>query len=842
MQLPVELLAPAGSSEALRAAVQNGADAVYLGGKLFSARQYADNFGDQELLEALRYCHIYGVKVYVTVNTLVHDGELGSALEYLRFLYNSGVDAVIMQDIGLIRAAAQVLPDLTIHGSTQMTVHNSPGIEILKEFGVKRVVLAREMSLENIAHLRKKTDMELEIFIHGALCVSYSGQCLLSSMIGGRSGNRGRCAQPCRLPYKLSDGDCEVSKKSDFSHLLSPKDLNLLEHLPKVLDAGVCGLKIEGRMKRPEYVAVVVRVYREALDRLARDPEHYFVTSQEIQDLAQVFNREFTTGYFLGNPGQGLMSLDRPNNRGVFLGRVQKVDRETSRVRVRFEAAVADGDSVEFWVTSGGRKEITIDGLFKDGCPVGRAEKGETAEIQLQSTKGVHRGDRIFKTQDANLMSSAKQTFSSPVQIRKISLDLSVRVSPEKPMEISVKDERGNHFVVKSEKLAEQARNRPLTPDTIRQQLDRLGNTPFAIGKVEYHIEGDAILPLSEINNLRRKIISLLEEARSSVFIPKAVSSARLREAFGGLRELETETKNKKCYRQQITVSAGDPESAEAAIAGGAGRIYIGGETLRGRAMSLKAVEGVINSGRKNGVEVFFALPRIWHESELEEQRDLVRRVSELGPTGFSAGNLGSLELLRNLGVAKIHGDHPLNVFNRQAVSCLLEKGLNSYTLSLELNMQEIRQFETELKAAECVVHGWPSLMVSEHCVLCSGAGVGAGQCKSACSGSSGLVDRMNLTFPVRTDTKCRMYLYNAKELCLVENLDELAAMGVGFFRIEAKIQGARYVEKVVSVYKDMLSRVVEGIYSKEEGTAAREFLESGSPQGITKGHYFRGV
>jgi len=842
LKIQVELLAPAGSPEALRAAVQNGADAVYLGGKHFSARQYASNFGDEELLEAVRYCHIYGVKVYVTVNTLVHNRELENALEYLRFLYNNGVDAVIMQDVGLIRAAAGTLPGLTIHGSTQMTIHNSSGIQVLRGLGVKRVVLAREMTLSDIALIKRLTGMELEMFVHGALCICYSGQCLLSSMIGGRSGNRGRCAQPCRLPYSLIRDENDNGEKAGFSHLLSPKDLNLLEHLPEIIQAGVSGLKIEGRMKRPEYVAVVVKVYREALDRYARDPEGYSVSPGEMEELAQVFNREFTSGYLFGDPGRELMSPDRPNNRGVFAGRVQKIDWETGRVAVRLETGLAAGDVVEIWITQGGRKEITVEKLYKGDTVVDRADRGEVVQIEVRSAKGIRNGDRIFKTHDAGLMSEAKKTYTSPVRKRKIPLDLKVSLHIGKPMKISVEDDLGNHLVVESEKHGEEARNRPLTADVIKQQLDRLGNTPFALRQVEYDLGERVILPLSEINNLRRKMVSVLEEIHAQAFIPGAVTSGQLWEAFNDINKASAEAENISLIPPfQVSVSVGDQESAMAAIENGAGRIYIGGETFRGKDMSFGAIAGIIDSGRRGGVDVFFALPRIWHEEELEELTTLVGEVRDLKPSGFTAGNLGSLGLLRKLGVGPIHGDYPLNVFNRQTVLFLREHGVETFCLSPELNIQEIGQFGRLLQSAECLVHGWPPLMVSEHCVLTSRTD-GRTECTQTCRRGAKLLDRMNLAFPVKTDTKCRTYLFNAKELCLVENLEDLAGKGVGFFRIEAKKEGPGYVENAVSLYSGILRSIRAGTYSKEEGAYARESLEALSPQGITKGHYFRGV
>lgn len=848
MVLP-ELLAPAGSPEAARAAVQNGADAIYLGGKAFSARQFANNFGDEELRDVLRYCRIYGVKVYVTVNTLVHNQELESALEYLRFLYELGVDAVIMQDPGLIRCTRRVLPDLEIHGSTQMTINNSLSVEMLRDMGLKRVVLAREMSLKDIASVRARTDVELEVFIHGALCIAYSGQCLLSSMIGGRSGNRGRCAQPCRLPYVLEETDKANGSAGDtgnrnYSHLLSPKDLNLIQHLPELIEAGVSGLKIEGRMKRPEYVAVVVQTYRQVLDRYSQDPDNYRVTEKELQDLAQVFNREFTTGYLLDNPGQGLMNPDRPNNRGVFLGRVQKVDQGTGQVTVRTEVGLGIGDEVEFWVTSGGRKEEKIHRLS-----VGNAERdyvgpGEKVELHLSSTRGIHGGDRVFKTYDSQLMTEAKKSYTSPAPKRKIPISLDVYLHQGEPLKLTGTDDRGNRLEVTSEMPAEEARKRPLTQESLGDQLNRMGNTPFKIESISFDLGQQAIIPVSVINQCRRQLVEELEAIRSKKSaIPKSPKYSAtdfrvsLEKAFKDCPAVDAKE------IPQISVSVGDAASGRIALETGAKRIYIEEENFRGRGTTLEEIEDLVRMAGTLGAEVYLSLPRILEEKRLEMMRARVSEYLSLNPSGYSCSNLWAVKLLHSLGAKNLHADYPLNVFNKQAACFLLDKGAASYALSLELNMQEISQFGSLLRLGECVVHGWPPLMVSRHCVLNSREQGDCKACNQACRKSFGLKDRMNLTFPVKTDNECYMYLMNSKEMCLIENLEELTRLGMKWLRIEAKTEGADYVQRVVPEYVKVLQMLISGSNRfSEAAAAARERLEKASPQGITKGHFFRGV
>ena len=420
MHIP-ELLAPVGSRESLIAAVDNGADAVYFGGTLFSARQYASNFDREELLWAIDYVHARGVRAYVTVNTLIKDAELDEAADYLQFLCNAGADAVIVQDIGILKLLRGHIPNLPVHASTQMTIHNTEGVKFLQEMGVKRVVLAREMSLDEIKRIKSETCIEIETFIHGALCFSYSGQCLLSSMIGGRSGNRGYCAQPCRKKYRA--GDVE-------GYLLSPKDLNMSEHIPALVEAGIDSFKIEGRMKRPEYVAGIVRVYRRLIDRYIQAPSRFRVTDEEKHTLLQLFNRGFTNGYFFGNPGSELMSRKYPHNRGTRIGTV--VDHETriGMVSITLTAPLRTGDGIGF----GGRDTgVTVKGMFIGKKMVNTADQGSTVKVPLDDE--VETGEPVFKTYDSLLMASLEIKNN-----RKIPVKMSFKAHVNEPVELRISD------------------------------------------------------------------------------------------------------------------------------------------------------------------------------------------------------------------------------------------------------------------------------------------------------------------------------------------------------------------------------------------------------------------
>ena len=354
----VELLAPAGNFDALKAAVNAGADAIYLAGENFGARAYAQNFSRENLADAVKFSHLRDVKIHVTANTILSDDELENFADYIKFLKKIHVDAILVQDLGAAKIIRTVAPEIPLHASTQMTIHNLEGVKFLEKIGFSRVVLSRELSLAEIEKISKNSSIETEIFIHGAICVCYSGQCLMSSMIGGRSGNRGRCAQPCRLPYKLVDANGKnFLENSAGEYILSPKDFNTLEILPKILQTGVNSLKIEGRMKRPEYVATVVKVYRDAIDGV--------ISTDSQKKLAQIFNRDFTTAYLEKNPGKNFISDKRPNNRGVLVGRVTKI--AENKITLKTSEKISVGDQIEIWVKVGGRVTFTVENFSNDG-------------------------------------------------------------------------------------------------------------------------------------------------------------------------------------------------------------------------------------------------------------------------------------------------------------------------------------------------------------------------------------------------------------------------------------------------------------------------------------------
>lgn len=860
-----ELLAPAGGWEALRAAMANGADAVYLGGKQFSARQSADNFDSEELRRAVDYVHLRGGRLYVTVNTLLDDGELEAGLNYLRFLYETGVDAVILQDLGVARLVRRALPELEIHASTQMTVHSLPGVELMKELGFQRVVLSREVSLENIKYIRENSPVELETFIHGALCVCYSGECLMSSLIGGRSGNRGRCAQPCRLQYTLVDEKGRaLSDEKLGSHLLSPRDLNSVEFLPELIKAGICSFKIEGRMKRPEYVATVIRVYREAIDRYLDDPGHYRVPEEAKRDLRQIFNRDFTPGYYFGNPGVELMSYKRPNNRGLKLGRVTGYNPRNKTAELLLEDELRLGDGLEIWVTQGGRQGIIVQRMTVKGRQVEEASPGEKVLVEIPGKVGI--GDRVFKTFDAGLMARARESYEHPKHGRKIPLQVKVQVRAGEPLRVFLEDDRGNRTQGETGFLAEAALKRPLTEDAVYKQVDRLGNTPFIINTFTADIAGELMVPVSEINEARRQAVEKLEAMRLEPYkrelvrdwekrVREALKITRGRQETGAgvaQRRLEfagqREGSPRKGFGPVLAVSVTRFSSLKAAVDKGADRVYLGGESFRHEeSLTARVIAQALEYCHSKGVQFVLSTPRVLQDDELAAYWPKVREALGLGLDGILVANLGLAGLLlEEGGSTPLLADFPLNIYNRQAVACLGELGFSQVTLSPELTLEQVAAMQGQAMVdKECLVHGFIPMMISEYCVVgCTLGGKRAGEkCRVPCQGRRfGLKDRMNFVFPLAMDQYCHLHVFNPKELCAVEELGLLAGAGIRSFRLELKLKDSREVGEVTGIYRKELDR-----YLKEKGrwqpsAEAKEALTALSPAGVTKGHYFRGV
>ena len=498
-----ELLAPAGNMESLRAAIEAGCDAVYVGGYMFGARSFAGNFSDDELRDAVLLCHLYGVKLYVTVNTLIYEDEVDLFVSYVDYLVSISVDALIMQDLGMIDLVHQLYPEFELHASTQMHVHNLNGVLQAEKLGMKRVVLARETSVDLIREIKSQTDLELEIFVHGALCISYSGQCLMSSLIGGRSGNRGTCAGSCRKGYSFISDDKQVNDR-DHNYLLSTKDLMTLEYIGELIDIGVESFKIEGRMKRPEYVYYVVSLYRKAIDQYCSTGK-IDIQKQDIYDLKKIFHREFTKGFLFHERNQNIVQTYRPNHLGVPVGEVLKSNGNKIFIRLTDDLACGDGIRIIGDSDTG----LMITKMFCEGMDVKQAFSGSVVAIPYD--QNVKSNCKVVKTTDERQLSDLKTRIQ--LHLRKVMIEGKLTIHLNQPMCLEVSDGK-NVVQAYSECVVENAIKAPLTEDRVRKQMNRMGDFVYAFSHLSIEIDDDVFVVISELNELRRRALSMLNDKR----------------------------------------------------------------------------------------------------------------------------------------------------------------------------------------------------------------------------------------------------------------------------------------------------------------------------------------
>ena len=547
----IELLSPVGDFECLKAAVQNGADAVYFGAGSFSARAFAANFDDDALKEAITYAKVRGVKTNLTLNTLIKNDEINDAIKLAEKAYNYGIDAIIVQDLGLARYLIKNFPGLAIHASTQMSVHNLEGVLELQKLGFSRVVLSRELSLQEIEHICKNSNVEIEVFTHGALCISYSGQCLFSSMVGGRSGNRGKCAQPCRLPYELfsysstvstsqgmlastssfnlASASSEILTSLDKGYLLSPRDLCGLDYLPELVDAGVTCLKIEGRMKTPEYVATVTRIYRKYLDLAQDNKSEYKINPQDKTELLQVFNRGgFSSGHLESTPNKNLIYKDKSNNMGIYLGTISNFNNNKGHISLTVskdsDVTVRVGDKISVENKKHETSTYTISELMIQDKNVPQATCGD--KIKIGRMKGnISVGDKIYKIADKLLTTSALETLNK--ENRKVNLNCKMIVKRNQPVELYISDSNSHEVKITSDIIPVEAINSPITQERLSVQLSKTNNTPFHFENIEIDLEdGLYIQGISAINELRRQALAqyealLVQSFRRNLKLPR---------------------------------------------------------------------------------------------------------------------------------------------------------------------------------------------------------------------------------------------------------------------------------------------------------------------------------
>ncbi|MEG0997683.1 MAG: DUF3656 domain-containing protein [Clostridiales bacterium] len=824
-----ELLLPAGKFESLKAALANGADAVYLGGSQYGARAGAGNFNDDEMKKAVKLCHSRGVKIYVTMNTLLSDDELAAALDYGKFLYDLGVDALIVQDLGLAGAIKKLLPNFRLHSSTQMSVHNVVTAKWAYKFGFKRVILAREMTLAEIKEIREAVpELELEVFCHGAICICYSGQCLMSSLIGGRSGNRGFCAQPCRMNYQLWD-NFQGSLSGEPSHLLSPRDMNTLEHLKELTDLGVVSFKVEGRMRRPEYVASVGRVYRHTLDSIETNENK--ISQEDKNIVEQVFNRDFTTGYLHGNPGINLMSHQRPNNRGVLLGRVKQVDGKI--ITLDLEKQLKLGDGIEIWVKVGGRIGCTVSDIRVDNAKVSVAYPGELAEIQIPGRIG--KGDRVFMTYDSQLMNQALDSYENLDE--DVALYIYAKAELGKNLYFKADDQKGNTVELTSNYIVEAAKKTPTDIAMVKKQLSRLGGSGFFLQDLTADLDENIILPASVLNNARREIVEKLDNNlfRRYPVVQDYKFAEKKAEVLGIVKE-----KNKHS-EPKIGVKVRDIYQMDAALDSGADTIYFaphfGLEDVSPDAWKKIAV---INE--KYPDLLVFALPRINQDAKKKKLYENIENALEHGFTRFLLGQTGDIELKEKYPMIKeLRSEFSQNVYNNQTAKELYEMGYSMVTASLELTKEGLEALSRTKGDKEVIVHGRLPMMVSRHCLI--GAVLGKEKnkvpCGKPCHGQTYyLKDRMDMLFPVLGDRFHNFYVYNCKDLALIDELNHL--LHFQSWRIEGQFYDIGSLKETISLYLTGREQVLsKGEYQKDMLFSS---LQIYSQTGFTKGHFYRGV
>ena len=789
-----ELLAPAGNWDCAKAAIENGADAIYFGLDRFNARMRADNFTQADLPELMAELHRRGVKGYLTLNTLIFTAELPQIEAYLRRVLAAGVDAAIVQDVGLCQLIRHLSPDFPIHASTQMTVTSAAGVAFAERLGCNLVVLARECAITDIEKIRQQMGersvaLPLEVFVHGALCVAYSGQCLTSEALGGRSANRGECAQACRMPYNLIVDGKPVdlsTTEGDRRYLLSPQDLAGLPLVPDLAQAGVSCLKIEGRLKTPEYVASVTQVYRQALDQLtgkargSDDPRY---------QLEMAFSRGLYTGWLGGIDNQALVHGHYAKKRGAYLGQVTQVRRGQVTLALDAlsdEARVKPGDGVVF----DGAQEV-------GGRLYGASVKGNRAHLDFGKrfdTRAISVGDRVWKTSDPELERRLRQSYSGEVPRTQQPIAIAVQGAVGEPLTLVARD-RQHQVQVQSQMPLVAAHSRPLTAEVLGKQLGRLGNTPFTLAALDIQLEGEVMLPMSELNRLRREVVAQLEQKRSQ---PRRWA-------------LRTEATHQDLLPDRAPSGSQAPalivlvrrlDQLQAALAAGVTTLYCEFEDPRAYAQAVAQV-------RQHGTaEIWVAPPRIFKPKE----NWILDQVKRSGADGYLVRNYDHLDYFAD---SPCVGDFSLNIANPITAAYFKAMGLQRLTASYDLNAQ---QLENLLRHRpdwfEVTLHQHMPLFHMEHCVFCAflSEGTDYRNCGRPCEAHQvALRDRAGVEHPLQADAGCRNTLFNGTAQTGAEYVQRLVNLGLRHLRLEFLQESPARVAQTVAQYQQLLRGEISG-------------------------------
>ncbi len=828
-----ELLAPAGDWDCARAAVENGADAIYFGLDKFNARMRAQNFTRADLPRLMEFLHRRGVKGYVTFNTLIFENEMAEAEACLRDLIAAGVDAAIIQDVGICRLIRRLSPDFPIHVSTQMTVTSAAGVEFARDLGCQLVVLARECSLKEIEKINAQIAapaVPLEVFVHGALCVAYSGQCLTSESLGGRSANRGVCAQACRLPYELiSDG--QSVPLGDRKYLLSPQDLAGLDVLPDLIRAGVTSLKIEGRLKSPEYVANITRIYRQALDQLValnraenvpnqnRSPKASLSpveegrgegglnqTSTPQYEMEMAFSRGLYTGWFRGVNNQQLVHARFGKKRGVYLGEVAGI--EGRRIRLNLQNPLKPGDGVVF---DAGHPEETEEG----GRIYSVEQRGRDTWLGFGHDDidfaRIHAGDKLWKTSDPELDRRLRQTFDGDTPKYQRPLSMEVHGAAGQPLTLIVRDEHGNEARLQSAMLLAPADNQPLTEERLRAQLGRLGGTPFLLHALRSALVGEVMLPISELNRLRRAAVDelLAQRAHSPRWTLNPTLPTSGNPPSAGAGEAITVIPSKK--EAHLIVLIRSLPQLQAALESGMRTIYCEFEDPKKYRDAVQLFRAAVpSSGQIEGQGIVVAPPRIFKMGE----EWTLKQVRSSEADGYLVRNY---DHLRYFGADRCVGDYSLNVANRLTADYFKKQfRLERLTASYDLNFEQLAAL---LRAAppewfEITIHQHIPMFHMEHCVFCAflSAGTDYTNCGRPCDHHDvQLRDRVGALHPLKADAGCRNTVFNALAQTGADFVPQMLALGARHFRIEFLNETPEQITRAISRYRQLLRGEITG-------------------------------
>lgn len=740
----VELLSPVGNIEMLYYAIHNGADAVYLSGKNYGARKFSNNFTNEELESAIKYSHLYNVLVYVTVNTLIYEYEVESFLKYIEFLYKSGVDAVIMQDIGMIKLVREKIPNLEIHASTQCHTTNEETVKLFKELGCTRVVMAREVSLDTINKIN--VPIEKEIFVYGALCVCYSGCCLFSSLNGGRSGNRGECVGSCRLPYKLLKNNKQVSLKDKY--LLSTKDLNTLPRLEEILKSNVDSLKIEGRMKSPYYVGYITRLYRTLIDKYYNH-EPLILTNKEVENMKQLFNREFTEGYLLGK--QDITNIKSPNHIGIPIGKVIKTTKD--KIYINLTHDIAQEDGIRF---KSANKGMIINKLYtKNNLLTNKVLKGNICLVD--NKLNIKSPDIVLRTISTSLNHELKN-----YQKKQISVTLKATLKITKPLSVTISD--GTNTITEMGDIIELAQKHEVTYDNIKTALTKLGNTPFICKDIQIIKDDNVFINLKSLNEIRRNLTEKLIHLRENKKTPISISNNNTQNNF--IYPSHQELK--------LNVLVRNEEQLKACLDNYVDNIYITDYNLYEKYKDLS--------------NVYYKVPRVNDNYQKFTNAKLL--VSEMGSViKYRSNNY-------------LIGDYSLNVTNSQTIKKLNQLGLRRVTLSPELTKDNIVDIMNANYNVELIIYGHIELMIMKYCPL--------KKCLNYCKYCQNSHDKFALEDKFGNKyhllrKNCYTTIMHSKTLNIIDTIASYKKIGITNYRLELLDEDYKKVKNLILKVKNML-------------------------------------